>query len=93
MEVALRNSPRDVDKAGGHGLSHNPKIMLDMKIPLEPNLFWKSCLGPAEQRGGAGGRRSHWEGGGVAGGSSGKRADSSVDGGVWPVPPALLGAP
>lgn len=47
MEVALRNSPRDVDKAGGHSLSHDPKIMLDTKIPLEPNLFWKSCLGPA----------------------------------------------
>lgn len=47
MEVALRNTPQDVDKAGGHGQSHDPKIPTDMKIPLEPNLFWKSCLGPA----------------------------------------------
>lgn len=81
MEVALRNSPRDVDKAGGHGQSHNPKIPLDTKIPLEPNLFWKSNLGPA----GATRDENHWEGGGVAGGSSGKHVGRSVDGGVRPV--------
>lgn len=50
MEAALRISPQDVDKAGGHGLSHDPKITLAMKIPLEPNLFWMSCLGPSRSR-------------------------------------------
>lgn len=50
VEVALGNSPQDVDKTGGHDLSHDPKITLDMKIPLEPNLFWKSCVGPATTR-------------------------------------------
>lgn len=64
MEEALRNSPQDVDKAGGHGLCHDPKIMLDMKIPLEPNLFWKSWAQPEQQRGAAE-RKSHWESGAV----------------------------
>lgn len=74
-------------KAGGHGLSHDPKITADMKIPLEPNLFWKSCLGPAgaatrswREEESLGRQRSGWR-------LLWKRTDRSVGGGVWPGTP------
>lgn len=58
VDAALRNSPRGVDKAGGHGLSHGPKITADTKIPWDPKSGAKlvleelsgSCLGPQLER-------------------------------------------
>lgn len=44
MDAALRNSPRGVDKAGGHGLSHSPKITVDTKIPWDPKSGAKLVL-------------------------------------------------
>lgn len=44
MDAALRNSPRGVDKAGGHGLSHGPKITADTKIPWDPKAGAKLVL-------------------------------------------------
>lgn len=47
-----RISPRDVDKAGGHG----PKAMLDMENPFGAKLVLEELPGPSDSTGLEGGK-------------------------------------